>query len=228
MPAQYTDITILLDRSGSMESIKPTMESALDELLLQHKKVPSTRLSLIQFDDEDTQEVVYSDRPVGEAPRTVIEPRGSTPLLDALCVAIDNTGRRLHDKPAMERPDQVLFIIITDGMENASRTYKHADVRRRTQHQTDSYKWQFVYLGANQDAIQEAASIGIAAANSISYAANAAGTHAVMVATVQKSVDYVQQVNRGSARSLAFSTDERVAAAATDADEDDLWPGLPR
>ena len=115
MPAQYTDITILLDRSGSMDILKIPMESAIDEFLLAHKKVPSTRVSLIQFDNNNPQDEVYIDRAVGDVPRTVIDPRGTTPLLDALCFAIDNTGRRLDQKPESSRPDQVLFVIITDG-----------------------------------------------------------------------------------------------------------------
>lgn len=218
MPAQYTDITILLDRSGSMEHIQAAMESALDELLLAHQKIPSTRLSLIQFDNQNAQEEVYLDRAVSEAPRTVIVPRGTTPLLDALCLAIDNTGRRLGEKPEPARPDQVLFVIITDGLENASHQFTRADVRTRIQRQTDVYQWQFIYLGANQDAIHEAATFGIHPDLAVSYAANTIGTRSAVGAVIANSATYAQQVNRGSSRALAFSTEQRVAAMTPDPD----------
>jgi uncharacterized protein YegL len=219
MPAQYTDITILLDRSGSMEAIRNTMESALDELLAEHKKVPSTRVSLIQFDGYNAQEEVYIDRPVTEAPRTELVPRGTTPLRDALCHAINRAGLRLAAKPEPERPDQVLFVIITDGLENASLVYTHEDVRTRIQRQTDIYKWTFIYLGANQNAIKEASSLGINPAMAAGYAANSVGTRQAVHAVIANSANYVgQQVNRGSSRTLAFSDEQRVAAMAPEPD----------
>jgi hypothetical protein len=226
MSAQYTDITILLDRSGSMDAIKTPMESALDEFLLAHKKVPSTRVSLIQFDNTNPQEAVYIDCPVADAPRTVIEPRGTTPLLDALCFAIDHTGLRLQQKADADRPDQVLFVIITDGLENASHTSTRIDVRRRTEHQTAVYKWQFVYLGANQDAIHEAELIGIHANQAVSYQYSGGGAQAAVGAMVVNTVSFAgQHVNRGSSRSLAFSDEQREAAmdpaVTLDDDEED-------
>lgn len=157
----YTDITILMDRSGSMNTIKTQMESALDEFVQQHKQNPNTRLTLIQFDGEDDQDVAFTARRIGNVEPIKLNPRGWTPLCDALCKAIDNTGKRFRDCIATDRPSRVLFIIITDGAENASKQFKRADVQHRISHQRDHYNWQFVYMGANQDAYQEAASYGI-------------------------------------------------------------------
>jgi uncharacterized protein YegL len=223
MPAQYTDITILLDRSGSMESLKAAMESALDELLTAHKQVPSTRVSLVQFDGYNSQDVVYLDRPVTQTPRTEIVPRGTTPLRDALCYAIDGAGQRLEAKSESDRPDQVLFVIITDGLENASLVYTQEDVRTRIERQSVVYRWVFTYLGANQDAVKEASNIGINPVMAVSYAANAVGTRSVVGAVVANSMQYVQQPSglRGMSTSMAFSSEQRASAMAPDVDPPD-------
>src|SRR5688572_22144100 len=98
-----------------MDSIKTAMESGFDEFLAEHRKNPSTRLTLVQFDNHNSQDVVYTARPIVEAPRLSIDPRGMTPLFDALCTAIDRTGARLAAMPERDRPSNVLFVIITDG-----------------------------------------------------------------------------------------------------------------
>lgn len=170
------DITVLLDRSGSMLGIKHTMESGFDEFLSKHRETPTTRLSLIQFDDQNPYDVVYLERPITDAPKLDLDPRGMTPLRDALCQAIDETGRRLRDKREGDRPNKVLFLVITDGMENASRQYTYKDVRKRVKQQTDTYRWEFVYLGANQDAIVEAGKLGMDLTKAITYDVNKTST----------------------------------------------------
>lgn len=205
--AEYTDITVLLDRSGSMESIQQAMESAYGEFVLQHRAVPSSRLTLIQFDTENPQEVVCEATPIGQVPRLTIVPRGGTPLLDAFVRAIDRTGERL--KAMGDRPDQVLFVIITDGQENSSREFKRQDVFDRVTRQRDIYKWQFVYLGANQDAIGEAASFGIPATMAMNYAPTALGTTSGTRSLSHNTVSYA---NRSSAAVEDFSDDQRLEA----------------
>jgi uncharacterized protein YegL len=206
----YADITILLDRSGSMVSIKDAMESGFDEFLNEHKKVPSTRLTLIQFDSSNNQEVVYTARPVAEAPRLSIDPRGMTPLLDAFCLAIDRTGDRLSAMRQEERPNKVLFVVITDGQENASFKYGRNDVKERVTRQQGSYNWQFVYLGANQDAIAEAATFGIPQASAMTYAASAAGTGETFRSLSRASLSYTTGMTKGVD---AFTDEERQRAA---------------
>lgn len=213
--ANYTDITVLLDRSGSMVSIKSAMESGFKEFLLQHRAVPTSRLTLVQFDTDNAQEVVYLARPIVDAPDLDITPRGGTPLLDALCRAIDATGARLKAMADADRPERVLFVIITDGQENASHEFTREKVRERVTAQTNIYRWQFVYLGANQDAFAEAASFGIPVGQAANYAASAAGTQNMMRAMTSNTVSYT------SGRSSAvpdFADDQRDAAM----DADDL------
>ena len=173
--SNYTDISVLLDRSGSMQSIKSAMESGFEEFLAVHREVPTTRLTLIQFDGQDPYEEVYVERPILEAPKLTLTPRGMTPLVDAVCEAIDEAGRRFARKAEAKRPSKVLFLIITDGLENASRQFSREDVKRRVKHQTSQYQWEFVFLGANQDAVLEAGRLGFDLKKAVTYDVNRVG-----------------------------------------------------
>lgn len=211
--ANYTDITVLLDRSGSMVSIKSAMESGFREFLQQHRAVPSSRLTLIQFDTDNPQETVYTAKPITEAPSLDITPRGGTPLLDALCRAIDETGRRLAAMTDIDRPERVLFVIITDGQENSSHEFNREAVKARVTRQSGVYKWQFVYLGANQDAFAEAASFGIHRGQTVAYAASAAGTQNVMRSLSVNTMSYSAGM---SAAVPDFSDEQRAKAMEPD------------
>jgi hypothetical protein len=193
------------------------MEAAFSNFLKEHKSVPSTRLTLIQFDDINDQAVQYMNVPVGSAENLHLRPRGNTPLLDAMCKAIDGTGRRLADLSESERPDQVLFVVITDGEENASKTYKRSDVSSRVRTQSDNYKWNFIYLGANQDAFKEAASLGINPNWTLYYNATPGGTTSAWKGLVGNTVAYASAsgTSRGMAASnlLKFDEDQRNEAA---------------
>lgn len=213
--ARFTDITILLDRSGSMAAIKDAMEGGFDEFLHQHQQVPTTRISLIQFDGQNPYDEVYIERPVTDVPKLHLQPRGSTPLLDALCTTIDKVGKRLAAKRQQDRPDKVLFVIITDGQENASHEFKREDVRKRVKTQTDTYKWEFVYLGANQDAFAEAASFGIDLGKTINFAYAARGTEKAWRSLAANTLGYASGATAAVAdynslqRSEAMETDDQ-------------------
>jgi hypothetical protein len=99
-------------------------------------------------------------------------PRGSTALYDAIGKTIDSLGKTLAETPADQRPGKVIIAILTDGAENASRSFTLHDINQRIRHQTDTYHWEFLFLGANQDAIASAGAMGIAAANSATYEAH--------------------------------------------------------
>jgi uncharacterized protein YegL len=174
--ANYTDITVLLDRSGSMQSIKSAMESGFDEFINEHKAIPTTRISLVQFDGVNPNDVIYTARPITDVPKLNLQPRGWTPLYDAACLAIDETGNRLRAMKEADRPDRVLFLIITDGEENTSKRFGQADVRDRITRQGNTYSWQFLYLGANQDALLVAKHIGIDLNRAITYGYNSSDT----------------------------------------------------
>lgn len=168
-----TDVTVVLDRSGSMTSIADDtiggFNTFIENLM---KEGLDIRVSLVQFDGE--YEPVFAGVPVGEVKpldRTTFVPRGATALLDALGRTVSATGNRFHALPEEERPARVLFVIITDGQENASMEFTRERIREMIEHQQEKYSWDFIYLGANQDSFAEGGSIGIVSAHCMDYAA---------------------------------------------------------
>jgi Mg-chelatase subunit ChlD len=168
-----THIAVLLDRSGSMDAVKDETISGFNYFLKEQKDVgDNASLTLVQFDSEST-DVVHEARAVRDVPNLngdTYQPRGSTPLLDALGQTINSTGRTLAAIPEPNRPDKVVFVVITDGQENASHKFTKSQVKEMINHQMAKYNWQFVYLGANQDAFAEAGAVGIGAANAANFA----------------------------------------------------------
>lgn len=216
----YTDITILVDRSGSMAALKAPMESALDELITKHAEIKSTRVSLIFFDSINRHDVRFTNVPAYalEKSELVIKPRGNTPLYDATSEAITATGKRLASLDESERPDQVLFIIITDGEENSSTQASAASVRSMIQLQTDTYKWQFTYLGANQDALFVASRMGIQPQFALNYQASGQGIGGASASLASNTFKYASNTGEERTRStnLAYTKEQREAAMAGD------------
>jgi hypothetical protein len=173
-----TDITIILDRSGSMSSVKDDTIGGFNNFLSEQQKVEGeASLSLVQFDDQ--YEVLYLDKDIQAAARLTEEtfqPRGMTALYDAVGRTVNATGQRLAALPETERPDSVLLVIMTDGFENASREFSGAQIGEMIRHQQDVYSWQFMFIGANQDAVLSAREIGIQEGAALTYAANSDGT----------------------------------------------------
>ncbi len=178
MNKNLTDITILLDRSGSMESVRKDTIGGFNTFLKAQKELEGEAvLTLVQFDDQ--YEVCYSAVPIKEVKELTTEtfvPRGWTALLDAIGKTISSTGERLAKMSEKDRPEQVIFVILTDGDENYSKEYTKSVVNEAIKIQTNTYNWDFVFLGANQDAIKVGGSYGILKGNSMSFAANSQGT----------------------------------------------------
>jgi hypothetical protein len=163
-----THIYFLLDRSGSMQSIVDDTVGGFDAFIAEQRKTPGEcRVTLSQFDDHYDE--VYADRPIAEVPSLVLEPRGTTALLDSVAKLVIDAGRRLAALPEDQRPGTVIVGIMTDGLENASREWSHPQVKELIERQTRDYSWQFLYLGADQDAIEVGASIGVGAGQAVTY-----------------------------------------------------------
>lgn len=228
-----TSILVLLDRSGSMAALRDDTIGGFNTFVAEQKKLPGEcRLSLVQFDTEG-MDTFYLDRPIGEIPNLTAEtfvPRGGTPLLDAMGKTINNLGDRLAHLLESQRPNQVIFVIITDGEENSSREFTKGRVFSMVQHQKDKYGWLFMYLGANQDAIQEASGYGIGGTFAMSYNA---GNSAAVNDTYRVASNAVGRMRSSGASgqslyaspavmdSLGFNTAERAEANASDVDADD-------
>lgn len=161
MQTDLTDITMVIDRSGSMQSIQSDAEGGINSFIEQQKQEPGeANVTLVQFDTD--YEFVHSGVPIKQVPTFTLVPRGSTALLDAVGRAINETGARLAAVDESQRPGLVVFVIVTDGEENSSREFTRDQIRTMVEHQQSAYKWQFTFLAANQDAFAAGGSMGIA------------------------------------------------------------------
>jgi hypothetical protein len=150
---------------------------------------------------------------VPELTRKTYIPSGGTPLLDTIAETIKRTGKILAGLPESLRPEKVLFVIITDGEENESRVYNHQRVMEMIQHQSIVYKWEFMYLGANQDAIQVGATFGINANRSMSYGVSADAIGSTYGVLASKTMAFRSAGNAAEVQAaLNFTEEERKLA----------------
>jgi hypothetical protein len=172
MDPNYTDITLIWDRSGSMRAMKSEPIGAFNAFIEEQKKGEGKCLvTLILFDHEYVfaHRAVPIDKVVPLTKRTYI-PRGTTALYDALGRAISEAGGRFAGMPENERPSKVIFATLTDGLENASKEWAGAQVKEAIETQTEKFNWSFVYLGTDVSQIQEQGErIGTLSANMVSY-----------------------------------------------------------
>lgn len=169
-----TELILLVDRSGSMESIKANTEKAFNDFLEQQKKLPDQcNVTLIKFDDQ--YEKVYESKPIDKVGEVTIEPRGWTALLDALGKTINSVEQRFLSASAEESPDNVIFVVLSDGAENNSKEYDGPTIKKLIQDKTAIQNWKFVYFGTNQDAIGTATKLGFEASKALNFAATSEG-----------------------------------------------------
>jgi len=167
----YTDITVVLDRSGSMNSCMDDTIGGFNTFLKEQKEQEGkATLTLVQFDHEYL--VMHDAVDINEVPDLDEEtycPRGMTALLDAVGRRVVETGERLKKLPEKERPGNVVFVVITDGCENSSKEFKLDKIKEMVTKQTEKWNWSFVYLGANQDAWDVGGLYGFSAASTMTY-----------------------------------------------------------
>ena len=173
----YTHIIVILDRSGSMSTIRTDMQGGFNEFVSDQRDVEGeATLTLAQFDDR--YEVVHDNIAIADVPELALHPRGSTALLDAIGRTLTTERDRIKDMDDNNQPEKVVCVVITDGYENASHEYdkkRISDMVKNLEEEEDP-QWDFVFLGANMDAIAEGGSIGARAGASYTYAADAVGT----------------------------------------------------
>ena len=164
-----THIEFVLDRSGSMHSIKADIEGGFDAFIADQRTHPGEcTVSLAQFDNE--YDSVFEAIDVEKVRPLHLQPRGATAMLDAIGRSVIALGERLAALPEPRRPGTVVVAIMTDGMENASHEFTHDAIKKLITHQEQAYNWQFLYMGADQDAIEVGASIGVRPDRSLTYA----------------------------------------------------------
>jgi len=152
-----------------MATCQGEAENGINHFIEEQRKHDGECLfSLVQFDTE--YEFVHSGNNIRDIPKYHLEPRGMTALLDAVGRAVKETGIRLANMAEEQRPGLVVFGIVTDGHENSSHEFTKSQIKQMIETQQQSYQWQFTFLGANQDAFAEAASIGIPGQSTMNYA----------------------------------------------------------
>ncbi len=172
-----TDIAFILDRSGSMQEHTEAAIAGFNEFLRDQQQVEGqARLSLVLFDDR--VEIPIDNIPLSEViglDTRIYATRGSTALLDAIGLTIDAFKVRIREHPEGDRPDQVIFAIFTDGDENASHRFTWKDIAGKIRRRQEKQGWEFLFLGANQDAIATAVQMNIHARNAATASYSAEG-----------------------------------------------------
>ncbi len=208
----YTALLLIVDRSGSMGSIRDDMVGGLETLLAKQAQQPGQlTVDIVAFDDRVEHQATFAD------PATVrveLEPRGMTALLDALGESLEGFRSALNAMPEHARPDTVQVVVVTDGQENASKTWTLPRVNRLVTELTAELGWDFVYLGAGQDAIEVGRGLGFDPGSSMAWDASSDA-----VGSSNESLNrYINDVRGGSKKE--FVRAERLMAAPSRGAED--------
>ena len=178
MKKNLTELVFILDRSGSMRGLEADTIGGYNSLLDKQKGEDGEAIvSTVLFDD--AQEVLHDRKDIKEiSPITKKEyyVRGCTALLDAVGAAIHHIGNVHKYAREEDRPEKTLFIITTDGMENSSQRYSYDKVKSMIERQKEKYGWEFLFLGANIDAIAVAGRFGIEPSRAVNYECDSEGT----------------------------------------------------
>ena len=205
-------ITVILDRTGSMESIRDDVIGGYNAFLAQQQAAPgSATLTLVQFDSQDPFEVLQADADLATVPPLTREqyvPRASTPLYDAIGRGILELEVALAKRRKADRPEQVIFVIVTDGAENASVEFDRARVRRLIDAKT-GLGWQFVFLSADLAAFEDAQAMGVDACSSLLFSKSKQGNDRAWELASGK----VLESRRMPGKAVEFSEAERKSAA---------------
>ncbi|MGY3718254.1 vWA domain-containing protein [Sutcliffiella cohnii] len=176
MNNKLTEIIFLLDRSGSMAGLESDTIGGFNSFVKRQGELPGeTKLTTVLFDD--VYEILWDSVSAHSISLTDNEyfVRGTTALLDTVGKSIVSVGNRLKSTSEKHRPGKVIFVITTDGMENASREFTYEKVKKLITHQQEKYNWEFIFMGANIDAVKEADSLGISIDNAFQFEASEKG-----------------------------------------------------
>ena len=193
MSSPSTHISVILDRTGSMQSIREDTIGGFNAFLHEQQQQPGhATLTLVQFDSQDPYEVIHHFRPIAAIPdltSTTFVPRASTPLLDAIGRGINDLEKTVADLPAPDKPGRIVMVIITDGQENSSREFTRALVQQMIGEKQQA-GWQFVFLSADLTAINEALDSGVSAVSALSFDKTAEGSRKVWASASARIADY--------------------------------------
>jgi hypothetical protein len=177
----YTAICLLVDRSGSMDEIREDAEGGVNTLIREQAELPGyCTIRLAQFDT--TYDVVFPSTPAKDAPAYVLHPRNATALNDSWGRCMVEFGEELAALSEDERPDKVVFVVVTDGKENSSREWSQERVFNMVTQQHNQWGWEFMYLAANQDAMKVGTTYGVPRGQTRTYQPTGQSVHNTYVA----------------------------------------------
>jgi len=210
MKNNYTHIAVILDRTGSMESIRDDTIGGFNAFLNSQKAEPGlASLTLVQFDSQDPYEIVHKFKPLAEVPeltRETFVPRASTPLLDAMGRGINDLEKSLADMTEDEKPSRVVMVVITDGQENASREFRKDQIEKMIKEKQEKSAWQFVFLSADLAGIGDALAAGISPASAIAFDRNRGGVSAAWDSVSRSISSY----RAGRKEDVSFTDEDRA------------------
>ncbi len=207
MRENLTELVFILDRSGSMSGLESDTIGGFNSMIAkQQKEEGEAVVSTVLFDD--VTDVIHDRVPIGDVKKLTDKEyyvRGCTALLDAVGGAIHHIGNVHKYAREEDRPSKTLFVITTDGLENASREYSFKDIKRMIERQKEKYNWEFLFLGANIDAIEVAGNMGISRERAANYNCDAVGT-ALNYSVLEATVSRVRSCKSGAAMSKVLDT----------------------
>jgi hypothetical protein len=162
-------LVFLLDRSGSMQPIKSDVIGGFEAFVAEQRAGEGLcTATLAQFDHE--YEIVYRGIALGQVPPLALWPRGRTALHDSMGKLITDTAAEINALAEDDKPGTVIVAIMTDGLENASREWRRPDIKALVEQQTNDHGWEFLYMGADQDAVEVGGGLGVKDGQAITYA----------------------------------------------------------
>jgi uncharacterized protein YegL len=177
MRQELTEIVAILDKSGSMSSLTDDTIGGYNEFIEEQKQLPGEALLTTVFFNHEYQ-LLHSGkdiRKVRKITRKDYIAGGNTALLDALGKTINDIGLKLHNTSEENRPAKVIFFIITDGQENSSKEFSQEKIKEMVELQKSTYRWEFIFMGANIDAFSTAGALGISQDRAFNYTAQRIG-----------------------------------------------------
>lgn len=212
-----TEVVFILDRSGSMSGLEADTIGGYNSMLARQKQEEGEAIvSTILFDDRTE---ILHDRKSLDKVQPITDRdyyvRGCTALLDAVGGAIQHIGRVQQELPKEERPEKTLFIITTDGMENASREYSYHKVRKMVEEKKKEHHWEFIFLGANMDAVEVAGRFGVASNRAVRYECDSEGT-ALNYQVMSEMVSCARACKSASEMEVCFDDGKMLASIKKD------------
>lgn len=212
MSKEYTHISVILDRSGSMDAIRDDTIGGCNHLLRQQQAEKGrATLTLVQFDSQDPYEVIHHFKPIADIPKLTKKtfvPRAQTPLLDALGRGINDLEKCLSDLDNKDRPSKVVMVIVTDGEENASQEFTKRQVEKMIAAKQKKENWQFVFLSADMAAFNEAVDMGVKYSSSMRFSKSTKGNREAWASASMRMSDF----RSSKVAEISFSEEDREKA----------------